>query len=506
MRQLRLLHTHALPTMGLLLALLISFAPARAQEAAPRGFSATTGTSFATPDLRMPTGGVAAAAPLTSAAGGMGRPAAGPNLRGRVEPFAERAAPAATLLQTATCEPMLSNSTVDGGYDWTVLTPWVYTSDGTAYFSAPDALWFQDGYDGLDETANKDFFGQDFYFSPDAESALIEIQVAYSPDTQDSVDYVFYEFYRVDENGTLIDENGDLSDGIDPVGRGEVAEFADNQWYPVIDFVVDPTIIGPLQGQRVAFTLRGATDNLAPFEAVYFDNIQVTTCRSTTLPEGQVSGTVSGVADPSDAQLALYSLDSAGDFALVDVTTPDSTGSYSFRNLAPPEAGSAYQVWYINTDNEGRLSYWSGPLIGAFSNNQAAGGNFSVADVALLGPPHYDEVAFPASFTWQPRAGQGDRYYFCVYEADTFSEVCTTQPLTGGSYTIQSAAVLQGLPDFTFAYGKTYGWYVRVAGPAFDNKSFAHLGASGYSQFVSFTQQVQTQPPAPQPEPPIPGR
>ncbi|NJN16787.1 MAG: hypothetical protein HC822_11220 [Oscillochloris sp.] len=517
----RLVYRIALPL--LLVLALLGLAPVspqvQAQSESSTGFAPSGSLGLpATPDLRTPTNGVADSGPTLTASGGMAPPDGSANLRTAEVRFPPADAPPA-LQQSGgpICEPMLYNSTLDGGYGWPVITPNVYVSN-QVYYSFSDSLWFADGNDlGFDLSPNEDMFGQDFYFPADGQSALIEFQIAYYPETQDSFDKVYYEFYLVDDLGNLVDFDSDPSDGIDPVGRGEAAQFADGEWHAQVDFVAVPSIIEPLRNQRVAFTIRGFSDNLAPFEQVYFDNIQVTVCRTTQLPTNELRGTISGTA-LNGALLGLYggelATDSGGFSEIVDpelffTTFPTANGAYTFGTLPDLNANEAYQLWYINSDaTEGRLSYYAGPLVTAFNNGQANGGNFSLADIPLQAPLHYADAAFPVTFSWGVRSGQNDAYYLCIYDAESFEEVCTIEPLSSGSYTIESAEDLQGIEDFIFAYGKTYGWYVRVAGPNFDGKSFADLGASGFSQFVQFVESAETPAPPPQEEenpPPVGG-
>jgi hypothetical protein len=490
----------------LLAALLIGHipaaAPVAAQPPAPPGFAATAQTPLATPELHLPDAPVAPRGPALNATAGMAGPAPGTPLTAPLDPFPARA-PAPRMQQAgATCAPLLTNPTLDFGYGWTVLEA-VVNLGTAAYYSAPNSLWVWDTSptNEVDPSPNQDVFGQDFFFPPDTASVLIEFQILYEfPDPNDRV---FYEFYGVDANGNLIDEDP-LTPGITSFAVGEVPDLTPNTWHYFADFLGDQPGEDQIVARartygRIALVLRTLTNTLAPYEAVSFDNIQVTACSSATLPQGQVSGQVSGAGDLSDALLALFSFSGVDDAALVDVTTPDAAGNYAFRSLYPPPANSYYQVVFINNGKDGRLSYWAGPPITSFAGNQAAGGNFSIADARLSTPPNYGRVTFPATFTWQTRSQSGEQYYLCIYEADTFSEVCSEEPLSGGSFTIANAGALEGIPGFRFAYGKVYGWYVRVAGPGFDNTRFAHLGASGYSQFVSFTPTAQTPAPAPPP-------
>lgn len=464
------------------------------------------------PALHLPDAPVAPRSPTLSAVTGMQSDASRAGLA-VTSPLVPARDSTAAIQQApgSPCTPLLTNPLVDYGYGWTTLDP-VVNLGTNAYYSAPNSLWVWDTNpdDEVDATPTQDAFGQDFYLAPDTASILIEFQVLY--EFIDSVDRLFYEFYAVDVDGNLIDADPNTS-LIQPFAVGEVPDLEPNAWHYFYDFLgdapgEDAIIADAVAAGRVALVFRTETDALAPFEAVSFDNIQVTACDSVTLPTGVISGQVNGSGDLSDALLALFSFAGADDPALVDVTTPDAAGNYAFRSLYPPAPDTYYQVWYINNAEDGRLSYWAGPPISAFTADQTAGGNFSIADVLLGGPQHYDRMTFPATFTWATRGLPGERYYLCIYEADTFSEVCSTEPIDGGSFTIDGPEVFADIPDFQFAYGKSYGWYVRVAGANATPAPFAHFGASGYSRFVSFVAQAQTPAPPPTPNPappPAPG-
>jgi len=460
-------------------------------------------------------------------------------------------APALTALSGA-CEPMLSNSAIYASqdpdtqlyslYSWKILTPQVYISSAPnlPYFSYPYSLMMTDGDEpdaGGAPVREEDWFGQDFYFPADGESALIEFNLYYPDGANrgfDTTDFGYFELYRIDADGNLIDEVPD-----DQFLQGIIVDRLDdppldyNTWYRVNYFVNADNFgadnLAKIRGQRMALVFDQDVDGVAPFEQPYIDNAQVTVCPTAQRPNNAVDGLVKQDEQPltnatdeaiTTATMALlYRAGPTASPELVRVVYPEDDGYYRFLGLPDLPAGGSYQVLYLNSGYEDdpddpaddRLGYYAGPLITGFAARQdstylwAFSGSFDLGDIALGGPAHYAEVAGDVSFSWETRSfadaslPDDSAYTLCFYDPDSFQEACSTKPIAGGDTSVSGAA-LQSVTGFTFAYGKTFGWYViglSERGDVPDTPSFDLAGASRYSKFVTFVEQADLPPPAP---------
>ncbi len=148
-------------------------------------------------------------------------------------------------------------------------------------------------------------------------------------------------------------------------------------------------------------------------------------------------------------------------------TTTATDGSYLFGSVASLGSGQAYEVMYgLNSSDSRYLSAWYGPEITEFTSGSLVnGGDFDIADVTLLSPPHNSSLRLPVTFTWQRRGLAGDTYRWVLFDLANPAVGWITGDLgNAGSFT------LTGLPSGA-AYDHTYGWYVRV-----------YNGAEGFGQ------------------------
>jgi hypothetical protein len=161
----------------------------------------------------------------------------------------------------------------------------------------------------------------------------------------------------------------------------------------------------------------------------------------------------------------------------------DATGKYLFEGIPALSAGQKYYVRYgPNTSNSSYLYAWYGPDIVSYPGGSlVAGGDFDIANVALLSPAAGATVSFPATFTWQRRQLGGEGYRWLLFDPAS-SDGWTSGDLGDvGEYT------LNGLPQGAVT-GKVYGWYVEVyASPD-------SYGTSYFYREVTFSPVAATKP------------
>ncbi len=199
-----------------------------------------------------------------------------------------------------------------------------------------------------------------------------------------------------------------------------------------------------------------ATTTRSPIEPIPTTAVP-STPTATLQPDHGIQGrvTFAGVAAPG-VFLVLRLID--GD-QVTDVRLAQSwdEGHYAFADVPGLAAGQVYRVWFLNEDqNPERLSSWRGPAITAYREGQAVhGGDFDIANVALLWPEPNATVRLPAEFHWQRREFGAYSYRWLLYE-EASGRLWQTGDLGDvGSYT------LDRLPDGVSS-GVDYWWLVRV--------------------------------------------
>ena len=434
-------------------------------------------------------------------------------------------------------------------YDWVEITS-TLALRADEYVSYPYGVAISDRDEfGLPEDGvpfgDDDWFGQDFTLPPETRSIVIDFSIKYPAFDEvgfDTVDRGYLELYLVDANGNLVDSNPStpILDGAIIWRLDEVFERDEapdpgsqtNRWWRLINSTNDldlPAEFNLLRGQRVAIVFSQLGDKLAPFEELILDNVQVIACPRPEQPKLAIEGYArragvppSGATDPaiSTANLALlYSADGASE-ELIRTTTPRTDGFYRFTALPDLGPGGYYQVLYLKgaleddsfTGADDRLAYYAGPRVTAGStpirddglSRDYAGGSFDILDVSLLGPAHLAEVAGDVTFRWSPSGVQGASYMVCFFDPDSEAQHCT-KPTPATSLTASAAGLRAAWPGFAFA--RSLGWYVGVAGPGYNPAApvFANLGASGYSNYLKFLARAVSVPPPPPPgqqEPP----
>lgn len=131
-------------------------------------------------------------------------------------------------------------------------------------------------------------------------------------------------------------------------------------------------------------------------------------------------------------------------------------GRYVFTNAPTLEGTYRYYIWYFNQSSSSYLSFWSGPVIEAYTAGQTVyGGDFDIADLKLSSPAHGATVTLPVTFTWQRRTVAGDTYRHILFDPDSDAWWWTDDLGYVGQFTAAD------LPP-EIVYGKTYGWTVRI--------------------------------------------
>lgn len=446
------------------------------------------------------------------------------------------------------CTNLSSNGAFEAGfdeqdtpiiYDWVEITS-TLNLDDVEYVSYPygvhmtdaDELGAPDDGDGVD-FFDEDWFGQDFTVPAETRSLLIDFSIKYPSGGDyglDPADFGYMELYLVDANGDLVDAfpSTPILDGaiiwrLDRVFEEDPVDPT-NQWWRLINFASDeglPAEFNLLRGQRVAIVFSQLGDKLTPYEQPILDNVQVIACPQPSEPNIAIEGTVSlqglpqdGLERISSANMALLYSPDGVDEELIRTVTPRTNGFYRFTGLPDLGPGGYYQVLYLKSglEEDGafpndptRLSYYAGPRITADEIPAAIPGDlsrdvvevdFEILDTTLLGPSHLAEVSGDVTFSWSPSPIAGARYLVCFFDPATDDDYCT-KPTTATSISASGDALKAVWPGFL--YEQTLGWYVRVLGPSYNPAApvFEDIGASAYSNYLTFFEQAAVAPAPP---------
>jgi hypothetical protein len=151
-----------------------------------------------------------------------------------------------------------------------------------------------------------------------------------------------------------------------------------------------------------------------------------------------------------------------GAYSTAATATTDADGIYEFTGVPSLAAGQNYYVRYRNyTNTPGRLWVWgANPLTAYATGSSAAGGDFDIADIALVSPPDGVSLALPRFFSWTPRpATPTDSYEFDIYDPSDNDPYAYTDKL---GYV--DGFNMTGLPQ-GFEGGVEYVWEVWVYSP-----------------------------------------
>lgn len=308
----------------------------------------------------------------------------------------------------------------------------------------------------------------------------------------------------------------------------DVAARDDGTWQTYEWELIDQATITRLRGLgRVAllFTTVNA-DNGAP-QQLWLDDLSASVCVPAASLSGQVLQAGQAAADAEMVVLTRTEGGAGGATSLVAVTQAAADGSYRFSAVPALTGGASYRVWYLNaptaaTRSGNRLGFWAGPLVTILSDGaQATSLNLEVGDVELIEPAPGATVvasdAQPARFRWFGRGLGSERFQFCLYDPER-GDLTTGLPRqlcgpiispSGGALTFElGPSSFASAPDFGFAYGRTYRWYVVVydRDPRFDDRyQYGYSFAERSVTFVATAPLVGGEPPTAESGDPAPG-
>ncbi|HNB52736.1 MAG TPA: choice-of-anchor Q domain-containing protein, partial [Anaerolineales bacterium] len=142
--------------------------------------------------------------------------------------------------------------------------------------------------------------------------------------------------------------------------------------------------------------------------------------------------------------------------SIVATTTTGSDGRYAFRNVPGLEPNQSYYVLYQNTQGTpGFLQAWETARLTSYTmGDEAAIGDFDIADIVLISPESGTSVSIPAPFQWLPRLGvPTDNYEFNLFDPNDYAPYFTAPSLGYvGSFTLDYLP--EGFdPDTDYAWG-----------------------------------------------------
>ncbi len=138
----------------------------------------------------------------------------------------------------------------------------------------------------------------------------------------------------------------------------------------------------------------------------------------------------------------------------VATTHTDSRGRYRFKGVASLPSDYAYYVRFgPNGTNDDYMYLWFGPDIAPYrSGDDVHGGDFDIANMRLLSPPHKATRRLPVTFTWAKRAHTADTYRFYLFDVDT------KQGWITDDLGYKESVTITGLSS-DVQYNKAYGWH-----------------------------------------------
>ncbi len=166
-----------------------------------------------------------------------------------------------------------------------------------------------------------------------------------------------------------------------------------------------------------------------------------------------------GPAAGESLELRFYD---GADYSTVATTSTGPDGGYEFTGVPSLAPGQSYYVRYRNhTNTPGRLWVWgANPLTVYAAGSSARGGDFDIADIALISPPDWVSLALPRFFNWTPRpATPSDSYELDIYDPSDGDPYFFTDKL---GYV--DGFNVTGLPD-GLEGGVEYVWEVWVYSP-----------------------------------------
>jgi hypothetical protein len=171
-----------------------------------------------------------------------------------------------------TCRQLLLNPELDvlelgegqgRAEPWFIHDPIIYYS--SADYVSPDySLLFEDADDG-DPSPGQDAFAQAFYMPANLTSVTIRYQTA-TVDANET-DRALGNLWTVDADGNFVDFLGSW-----------IVFESSGTWYEQTVTITEREHLAPMAGRQLAVVLFNDTDDAAPEEWVYFDDVTLTAC------------------------------------------------------------------------------------------------------------------------------------------------------------------------------------------------------------------------------------
>jgi hypothetical protein len=191
-----------------------------------------------------------------------------------------------------------------------------------------------------------------------------------------------------------------------------------------------------------------------------------------------IHGRVVNLGAPVADTPLMLRLCQAGSCSTAATAITDADGRYRFVGVPGLVAGQTYYVWWGPNGTDPRyLSNWYGPDITVYlAGMVVSGGEFDVADIALVSPGSGTSVTLPAAFAWQRRGIVGDSYLWILFDPENPSDFYATGQL-GDVDNYAVAALPAGA-----MFGKEYVWSAGVCNGA------GGCGEAYWVHFVTFLQ------------------
>jgi hypothetical protein len=177
-------------------------------------------------------------------------------------------------------------------------------------------------------------------------------------------------------------------------------------------------------------------------------------------------------------------------WSTVATTTTGGDGGYDFVGVSSLSSGQTYYVRYDNSGmGDNYLWNWLGPDITSYTAGSVVhGGDFDIANVSLVEPPHDVTRALPITFRWARRELPGDTYRLRFYDPDISFDWTSNDLGDTDSYTLES------LPS-GMEYGHPYRWTVWVYHGSYS------FGLAYYYSLITFAAGAPTPTPTYTPTP-----
>lgn len=155
------------------------------------------------------------------------------------------------------------------------------------------------------------------------------------------------------------------------------------------------------------------------------------------------------------------------DWHTIARTETVADGAFAFGNALPLEEGQAYQVWWVNDDNEEVQGdsrflhrWWSLPIETLEPGDDVDVGTFDVTDLKYKSICHDCLQSLPIEFEWTARSNRSEKYQWSLFRGcgDVRNREGAWRTRSLGharSYTLEA-------PPPGFRLNEKYCWYVFI--------------------------------------------